>query len=111
MVWHFGVQNVLKNVWILNHHVNFFRYRVRKWRWNHWCKNKSNPNDDDDSNVVNFYKNGEEIEETILDDTDTMISDNNEDAKDDKEFNIIDKNNCVKSVTPLYLWSKHLPTW
>ena len=65
-------------------------------------KNKTNSNNDD-SNIVNFNKNGEAIEETILDDTDTTMSYNNEDAKDDKEFNIIEKNNCVKSVTPLYL--------
>ena len=35
-------------------------------------KNKTNYNDGDDSNVVNINKNGEEVEETILDDTDNI---------------------------------------
>ena len=50
-------------------------------------KNKTNYNDDDDPNVVNFNKNSEEVEETILDDTDKTTSDNNEDTKDEKDDN------------------------
>ena len=44
-------------------------------------KNKTNYNDDDNSNVVNFNENGEEVdevEETILDDSDNTTLDNNE---------------------------------
>ena len=44
-------------------------------------KNKSNPNDDDDSNVVIFNENGEEVENTMHDNTENTISDNNEDEK------------------------------
>ena len=44
-------------------------------------KNKTNYNDDDNSNIVNFNENGEEVdevEETILDDSDNTTLDNNE---------------------------------
>ena len=44
-------------------------------------KNKSNPNDDDDSNVVIFNENGEEVEDIMHDNTEHTISDNNEDEK------------------------------
>ena len=63
-------------------------------------KNKSNSNDDDDLNVVNLNKNGEKVEETILDETDNTTSNNNEDVKDDKEYNIIEE----YKVTPKYLY-------
>ena len=59
-------------------------------------KNKSNPNDDDDSNVVIFNENGEEVEDTMLDDTDNTTSDNNKDEKDEKEDNIIEKSNVTQ---------------
>ena len=63
-------------------------------------KFKTNYNDDDDSNLVNFNKNGEEvdeIEESILDNSDNTTSDNIEDAKDDKDYNdVIPKNACIK---------------
>ena len=38
-----------------------------------YIKDKSNPNDDD-SNVVIFNENGEEVEDTIHDHTDNTIS-------------------------------------
>ena len=62
-------------------------------------KNKCNSNDDDDSNVFNLNKNGEEVEETILDDTDNTTSNNNEDVKDDKEYNIIEEYNVTPKIS------------
>ena len=43
-------------------------------------KDKSNPNDDD-SIVVPFNEIGEKVDDTMHDDTDNKISDNNEDEK------------------------------
>ena len=42
-----------------------------------------------------------EVEETMHDDTDNKISDNNEDEKDEKEDNIIAKSNVTKSMSVL----------
>ena len=51
-------------------------------------KNKSNPNDDD-SIVVPFNEIGEKVDDTMYDDTDNKISDNNEDEKEDNIIKII----------------------
>ena len=64
-------------------------------------KNKTNYNDDDNSNFVNFNKNGEEVEEVeenIFDDIDNTTSDNNEDTKYDKVYNKVTPKMSVLSV-------------
>ena len=48
-------------------------------------KDNSNLNNDD-SVVVIFNENSEEVEKTMHDDTDNSISDNIEDEKDEKTF-------------------------
>ena len=53
-------------------------------------KDKSNPNDVD-SIVVIFNENGEEVEDTMHDDTDDTISDNNEVEKEDNIVEICNK--------------------
>ena len=60
-------------------------------------KDKSNPNDDD-SNVVMFNENGEEIEERMHDDNDIVISDNN---GDENEAIIFEKCNVTQKMSVL----------
>ena len=64
-------------------------------------KDRSNQNDDNDSNVVIFNESGEEGEAKIHDNTDNTISDNNEDEKYKKEDNIIEKSNVPQKMSVL----------
>ena len=62
-------------------------------------KDKSNLNDDD-SNVVILNENGEEVEGTMHDDNDIIVSDNNEDKKEDIIF---EKCNVTQKIYVLKL--------
>ena len=94
LVWYFDVQNVFVECMNneLPHINNLFHSDSESENKISDVKDKSNPNDDD-SIVVIFNENGEEV------DTDDTISDNNEVEKEDNIVEICNKVfifNCEK---------------
>ena len=102
LVWYFDVQNVFVECMNneLPHINNLFHSDSESENKISDVKDKSNPNDVD-SIVVIFNENGEEVEDIMHDNTEHTISDNNEDEKDKKEDNIIEKSNVPQKMSVL----------